>query len=254
MKQLSLNEDILRVKVEKQVKVRNILVDIPLKYRGRAITALFPISTKKALEAINCSKIYPAEISFNKCLLNITLFDYYNTPVGPYAELALSIPVFYNQFINIPLFPLLLNNFFKNFGFFIVTIAQNTDIAIEHGNVITGYPHYEKVIDVKFKSDGEYINTEAYEDNKEILKLKINKPQKEKLQDKSYTTYFKKGDSLSQITMDTSTIMGRPKSCDLKLGNHELSERIRQFDISYNPIEVQYFSDAIEILNYPSLL
>jgi len=43
-----------------------ILIDIPIKYRAKALTALFSISTKKAKEAIMCWVEYGTETAMNK--------------------------------------------------------------------------------------------------------------------------------------------------------------------------------------------
>jgi len=254
MKQLSINEDSINYKLERQIKIRDILVDLPVKYKGRAITALFPMPTKKAIAAINYPEISPAEISLGKSLLSITLFDYYWSPIGPYTELAVSIPVCYKSKINIPLIPLIINKFLKNFGFFVLDIAQSTEIAIEHGNKITGYPHNPKLIDVRFNDNGNDLYIEASGDKQKILNIQIKKPKKEKLIQQSYMTYFTKERNLFKIQMDIYGIEAKIKECKLNLGNHESLEFIRKFDVSCNSVETRYFRDVIEILNSPILL
>ena len=47
-KELVLDDNLLNIPVERQVKVGDLLVDVPLRYKCKAINALFPISTKEA--------------------------------------------------------------------------------------------------------------------------------------------------------------------------------------------------------------
>lgn len=47
-KELVLDNNLLNIKVERQVKVRDLLIDVPLRYKCKAINVLFPVSTKEA--------------------------------------------------------------------------------------------------------------------------------------------------------------------------------------------------------------
>ncbi|KKQ55790.1 MAG: hypothetical protein US74_C0023G0016 [Parcubacteria group bacterium GW2011_GWA2_38_13] len=47
MEKLIVDESKINYKVERRVKVRDILIDVPLKYRCSAINAVFPISSKE---------------------------------------------------------------------------------------------------------------------------------------------------------------------------------------------------------------
>ena len=48
MEKLIVDESKINYKVERQVKVRDILIDVPLKYGCSTINAAFPISSKEA--------------------------------------------------------------------------------------------------------------------------------------------------------------------------------------------------------------
>ena len=76
-KGLVLDENLMNIKVERQVKVRDILVDVPLRYKCSAINVLFPISTKEAKKIIGTQKIKPLELFPGRSFVCITLFDFY---------------------------------------------------------------------------------------------------------------------------------------------------------------------------------
>lgn len=255
-KELFLDENAINYKVERQVRVGDILVDVPLKYRCRAINLFFPISTKKAKEIIKTQKIKPLEIFFGKSLLCITLFDFYSGPVGHYTEIALSIPVSYNSKLILPLFSLYIDKLLKKISFFVFSIAQSTKIAIEHGLAITGYPRYstDKLINVNFRDDGEFVYAEADGEGKKILRIKIRKPQKERLQKEIYPTYFVKDNKISSILMETYVVVGKSKVCNFELGNHELATRLKKLKLIPKSIDTRYYRDTIKIVHSPKVL
>lgn len=46
MQKLTIDDDYInKIKIERQVKVRDILIDVPLRYKCNAINAIFPISS-----------------------------------------------------------------------------------------------------------------------------------------------------------------------------------------------------------------
>jgi hypothetical protein len=246
-KELFLDENAIEYKVERQIKVRDVVVDIPAKYRGKGVTAMFPVSYKKVKELVGCTEITPALFSFKKALLSITLFDFSRSPVGPYTELVYATPVLYNSKVNIPLLPLLMNKFLTNFGLFVFDIAQSTKIAIEHGNLVTGYPHNQKLINVEFKEKEGKLFVEANGDSKKILALDLEGFKKKKLIKETYMTYFTKEKKLFRIQMNVHGIETRIKKCKLTLGDHELAKFVEKMDISAESVQTIYASDMVEI-------
>jgi len=252
-KELVLDDNLMNIKVERQVRVRDILVDVPLRYKCSAINVLFPISTKEAKKIIGTPKIKPLELFPGRSLLCITLFDYQYSPVGPYTEISLSIPVNYNFGFNVPLFSLLLNLFFNKLSFFVFSIAQSTQIAIEHGLIITGYPKYdkEKTVDAKFSRGDKFIYVNVSGEGKMILNLKIMKLKNEKLERSYYPTYFVKNNKICKIQLETDSIINGSKILSFELGDHKIAELIKSLKISPNAVYAKYYKDAIEILYSP---
>jgi len=252
-KELVLDDKLLDIPVERQVRVRDILVDVPLRYKCSAINVLFPISTKEAKKIIKTEKIKPLELFPGRSLLCITLFDYQYSPVGPYTEISLSIPVNYNSKINLPLFSLLFNLFLDKLSFFVFSIAQSTQIAIEHGLIITGYPKYdkEKTVDAKFNKGDKFIYVNVSGEGKMILNLKIAKFKKEKIEHSYYPTYFVKNNKICKIQLETDSITSGLKILNFELGNHKIAELIKSLRINPKPIYTKYYKDAVEILYSP---
>lgn len=256
MEKLELDESKIKIKTEWQVKVGGFLIDVPLRYKCNAINAIFPISTKKAKELIKTDKIKPLEIWPGKSLLCITLFDFYKAAVGPYTEMALSIPVKYKTKILVPIISIFLGELLEKIDFFVVQIAQSSKMAIEHGLAITGYPRYSltELINIDFKDDKDFIYANVSGSGEKILDLKIKKPKSEKIKRELYDTYFIKNNQIQKIKMETYGIIGKSKICDFKLGNHSWANFINELKILPKSIDTRYYRDTIKIVNSPEIL
>lgn len=231
-----------------QIKVRDKFVDIPSVYTGEAVTALFPISFEKAAKLINSNFLIPAKFLPNTALLSVTIFDFHTSPVGPYTELVYSIPIFYKPKLNFPLVPVLLNWLFKNFGFWVIDIAQSTEIAVEHGDLLTGYPHNKNLINVEFIHKGDDLCVKVTDKSNEILTINATKSKRAgKGIQQTYMTYFEKAKELFKIQMDIYGIEKKITKCDLHLGNHKLVEAINSLGLSLRPVQARYYADVTEV-------
>lgn len=256
MQKLTIDESKIDLPLEKQVKVRNLLINVPLKYRCTAVNTIFPIPSEKARDIINCSKIKPYEVVPGKSLLCITFFNFHSGPVGPYTEISLSIPVRYKPKFNLPTFTLLFDKVLQKVSFFVFSLAQSTKIAIEHGLAITGYPRYStsKLINVEFKEDDNSIYIRSVGEGREIIKVKIRKPIKEKIKKESYQTYLIKEGKIFLILMESYGIVGKTKMEYFRLGDHELANFLKKLDITPTSIDTRYYRDTIKIIHNPVML
>lgn len=244
------------LEVKKQVKIGDITINVPVKYKTQAITGFFPITTKKAVDFINNKRLKPAEISWGKSLVGITLFNHIECPVGPYKEIALSIPIFRDAMLVVPTLSILLNSMLKNFGFYSFLLTGSTDIGREHAEKIWGFPFYNKNIEVFLEDGGSnfYISaTEKIEQGK-IFSMNVAKIKKERNTKKDYQTYFFKNDKLINVAISmegfNNSSMGKNIG-KLELGNHEISNILRSLDIDSTPLEIIYYREATKIAYIP---
>ena len=242
------------IKIEKQFKVLDRIVNVPTKYFGNVFMGAFTISTKKTRDIITTNKLIPVEISPGRSIVALTVFKNHETPVGPYKEIVVSIPVLYDTKITFPFLPFLFRKMLKNFGFYVLLIASDTDLSREEGNIIFGYPHYENNIDINFEGTDLYFYAKLKEKNQNILSLKVDKVKNEKIEKNDYQTYFVKNNILFRIKMNSIAIVGRSlnnKGGILELYNHPITNILKELQININPIELSYYRNAIEILNLP---
>ena len=222
-------------------------VPIPSIYRGKALTAVFPVSYEKAAAMIHSKNLKPARLSFSKALLSVTAFDFSESPVGPYTELVFAVPVFCKSKINLPLAPLLLSKYYRNFGFHVLDIFQSTTIAVKHGNLLTGYPHNSHLIDVEFVGSDYGVNVKVFNRDGIILSIKTSKPHTGKQVENSHNTFFEKDESFFKIGMDVIGHEQKINNCFIDFYRHDLSLPTAGLNISRKSIRTSYYPNVIEI-------
>ena len=247
MRELKIDEKSINYPVRDRINLRGFNIDVPSLYRGKCLNMLLPVSTEKLAKHINFDGLRPVEVFWGRSLLCITLFDFLQSPVGPYTELVLSTFVERNSNFKIPLLSLIKDQVYNRFNLFIIDIAQNTEIAVEHGNLLTGYPHNPNLINIKFEEEDDSIFIKSFDSKKHILDVEISKPKKERIIKESYITYFSKNEVFYKIQMDIHGIAGNVAVNKLNLGNHELAEFIKSLSVSRKPFQVRYSRDVIEI-------
>lgn len=252
MKDLTYDLDSFEVKIEKQVRVRDMIIDLPIKYRCEAINAVFPISTKEAKKIIDCPKLRPVEILPGKSLLTITVLNFYSSPVGPFREVTYSLCIRYNSRFALPFIDVPFSMLTKKLGFIPISVNQTTEIAIESGNIISGFPHYEELINVDFNRDDKFIYVKSSCDNEEILQLQIEKPTKEKIKHETYKPYSIIDNKICQLRLDIYGVVGKSKLHNLELGSHEKAELLKKLKMSSKSLFVEYSRDMLKIV-YPPI-
>ena len=230
-----------------QFNVRGKIVNIPSFYRGEGITAVFPISYNKATELINSDCIKPARLSMTKSLINITVFRFFESPVGPYNELVITIPVFNKPLINFPFIPLLLNKFSRKFGFHVLDIFQSTNIAVEHGNLLTGYPHNKSLIDLNFRKNNNTLSVDVYNNNGQMLILDSIRKGKRRISCSNYMTYYEKNDHLFQIQMDIYATEEKLFRSSISVCRHPLASILRDLNVSGQSIQSIFYPEVVEV-------
>lgn len=238
-----------------QVTVFDRKIDVPVVYaHASALMAFFPISLDKAVKLLKTKRLKPVSILGGRCLVGVTIFDYHDCPVGPYRELALSIPVTLDSAFSVPLLPLFFDSLFSTFGFYTLLLAMNTDIARAHSEHIFGYPTFSRNIEIDIIKDDTTIAIEAREKNEKIMSFRLKKPDNLRAIKKKYITYFIKNDTIISVEMQTAAFEAHSAKSDqpmLELGTHEIARILGMLSIEPRALQSVYYADAIEILNAP---
>lgn len=241
-----------------QVDVMGRKIDVPVKYSdASAFMVFFSISLKKAKEILNSSRLSPVRITGDRCLLGITFFNYRDCPAGPYHEFTFSIPVMVDAKFNIPIIPFIFESFFKKFGYYVILMGVDTDIARKHIEQIFPYPTFNKNLSIDLKEDDRCLFAGVCDGGEEIIFVRSVLPNKCKLEKKEFNTYYAKDGTIYKVRLNTfsyNKMMFRMKGFQFQLGNHEVAKMLKDLDIGTKPLTGIYYKKAIEIASEPKEL
>lgn len=237
------------------VDVDGIKIDVPATYdKVSATMSFFPVSYKKAKKMIGNDRIFPVKIFPGVAVLAVTVFDYLESPAGPYREIALSIPSVVDR--EIPLLPLFFDSLFKNAGFYTLLLIMNTEMGIKHSEQVYGYPVYDQQVSIDIENSKFFVKVDAYDARGKILSIKTKKFKKYHLiEDKLYNTFFTAGGNLRKVEMTVDATMAEKNlsnGSEVSFGDHEVSRQyIRNLLLSDKPLKYMHYANATEILSQP---
>ena len=214
-----------------------------------------PVSYSRAYEITNKDGVSPIRISPKKALLGLTFFDFIDCPVGPYREIALTIPVSLNYRYKPDIVPLLFQkSLSKYFALYTIMLGMNTLHGQKHANKIFGYPVYNNLLNIDFVYNNRDINVSVRDNGNDILIFKNNINKKFKKYKRSYQTIFHADDgvklvNLSATTVESSTYMD--KLTNFQLGEHSIANKIKDLEPSMFSLQTSFYQNAVETLSNP---
>lgn len=216
---------------QKEVAITGGTCAVPIVYRDvYAVAGIFLAPTLKLRDLLPTSKLVPAEVFPGKGLLAIMAFDYRDTSIGPYKELAIAVPARYRPKLNPPLVPAMRMAASLSYEAFVWQLPVTTEIALHAGIDIWGYPKF--LGEIEFKEDERYVICSLSEKGDHILTLKVKKSLPKLKTYFDLNTFTVKGrELLFTAIKGVSTSLGRsflPGTAELTLGEHNLSRKIRE--------------------------
>lgn len=227
-------------------------IDIPMIYKDANVAMFFfPVSISKALKYIDNTKFQLVSFYPGKTLLAINVFEYRDNPAGSFGEFTFSFPVVNKTKKVLPLIPIIFDQMYKDFGFYVIQLGASTDMGRKHIEDIWGYPTYDNNLNILLSDKENTIKASIYEGDELIFSASeyLSENRKPKFQRKNYNTFFKKNDDLRRVQLETflmtETFLGK-RNFEYKLGNHSLSQMLQDIGIE-DKFATVYYSDSIEI-------
>lgn len=238
-----------------KVKVMGKDIDVPVKYLdGSVFMIFFPISFKKAKDLLQSNRLTPVRLMGDRCVLGITIFEYRDSPVGPYNEFTFSIPVMIDSKFHAPILPIVFDSFFKNFGYYVILLGADTDIARKHIDEIFPYPTFNKNVSISLNEKNGRLFAGIKDEKEEIASFDFILPGSYTFAEKKYNTYYKKNNKIYRVKLDTFLYwrqMFRMKDLRFSLGDHEISAMLKGLHISSKPLLGIHYKKTIEIASAP---
>ena len=224
-----------------------------LYYDLRCITAIFTAGTKALRKLLPHPNFKPIEIWPGRGMLGITAFEYRDTSIGPYNEIAITIPIkFPPGFV----FPGLaaISMMRKNvFPVYIHHLPVTTDIALKGGIYFWNYPKF--LAEITFQDKGEDLDVTLKENGKLILKMSAKKLATKQSTKIQFHTYSIKNGTVMHGFVDGwaprlgSMMMGNV--AQLELGEHRISKELAELDLSMVALSGEYSEGMMTKLHDP---
>lgn len=216
---------------EKEVEITGGSCAVPVLYREVfAVAGIFPAPTLKLRDLLPTSKLVPVEVMPGKGLLAVMAFDYRDTSIGPYRELAIAVPARYRPRVNPVLIPPLRMAASLSFEAFVWQLPVTTEIALHAGIDIWGYPKF--MADIGLEETEDTVTFTLEEKGRQILTLEVKKSQPRMKTYFDFNTYTVKDRELLFTPLrGMSSSLGRsflPGTARMTLGEHEISRKIRE--------------------------
>lgn len=227
-------------------------IDIPMIYGDASSMMYFMlVDTEKVMNFIHDKRIKPVSVFPGKTLLAINIFEYRKSAVGGFGEFTFSIPVMMDAKFNVPILPLIFDQSFSKFGFYVIQLGASNDLGRKHIEDIWGYPTYKNNLDISIVNNNGRVTSTIKEGNDIILAIAENLPKKQnfELKKKKFNTYFSHGEELRQVELNTFLfekmwIEGR--DFEIRIGSNKLGGILKELGVE-KKIATVFYPNAVEI-------
>lgn len=211
-------------------------IELPIRYwRTDCFMGLFSADLGAVRELLPSGRLHPVRVSGGRAAVAIAVFNYLETGVGPYGEIAVS-PLCTLDRPAPPLLPLAAG-YLRGMSGFVAHLPVTSRIAREAGRRIWGYPKF--VTDMDFDLRPESQRVEMSEAGREILSLEVRRRGHVALDSAPLTTYTVHDGRLvrTSIAMRGHVATGiGPASGELLLGDHPVGREIADLGIGRRPL------------------
>jgi hypothetical protein len=232
------------------------LVKLPIFYRdGEAITGVFPARLGALRKVLPDRRLKPARVAPGVGAVTITCFEYRESDVGVYNELAVGIILTGSEGgLNLPMHKLMDGVLGGQMHAYIHHLPVTTDLALRSGRQLWNFPKTVNPID--FEEDARSRTCHLSEGDTPILSLRVPKligDRSEQIQ--LFTHVYQDGQIQSGEFKLWASGSGRtlqPGAATLTLGsNHPIAQELNEVLISTKSMAASYIPSIIGILYGP---
>jgi hypothetical protein len=226
--------------------------DLPILYhRDDAFALYFRADYEKVKAVMPSDKLHPVILPGNKAVVAIGAFNYIDTSIGPYGEVAVALPAVFGKKISAfnGILPALMESRYPGFGLVVMHLPVTRVEARDAGRGEWGYTKF--IADMHFSISPEYLECRMLEGDGHILDMRV-KRKGFYLRDKKPLTTFsvKNGDLIKTVIPQTAAkrVALMTGGSGVELGDHPVAESIRNLGISSRPFMSVYYPERAAIL------
>ncbi len=227
-------------------------------YGGTSIGAVFPASLARLRRLMPDPRIRPARLVPGVGALAITCFEYADTDIGPYNELAISVLLCEPpHVVNLPARAIVSGLRSRQLHAWVHHLPVTTEIALAGGVELYNYPKFIAAID--YEQSAARRTCTLAQGAEHILTLQgdlIETPRSERFQLFSHLWMDRQPQSSEfQINARAMGVSFDPRRASLQLGSrHPIARELDALLISRRPLQYQYIRSFEGILYGPEHL
>jgi hypothetical protein len=218
---------------EKGIDVGSAKIDLPIMYyRDDSFMAVFSAALEPVQALLPSQDLFPVQLQNGRGIVAVVAFNYIETSVGPYGEIGIVIPCTHGRQAP-PFLPLLLEERFPGFGWFVHHLPVTAIAARDGGRAIWGYTKF--VSNMDFEKRPAYQRVRLTEGDSHILTLTVQQRGLPLRDNRALITYSVRDGDLLKTTIPSRAIyqLGlTPGSGMLELGDHAIADELRNLDVS----------------------
>jgi len=226
--------------------------DLPILYlRDDFFGLYYSIDKKKATAIMPSDKMHPITLPNGRAVIAIMAYNYIDTSIGHYGEIAAAIPTLYNKrhrrFMGF--LPLLQQGAHPHFGALVQHLPVTLPAAYEAGRGEWGYTKF--VTNMHFDTTPEHQEVNMYEEGEHILDMRVMKRGFHMKDHKPITTFSVKENNLIKTVIPqkgVQRISPKTKGSFIKFGIHPMAKSIIGLDIAEKPFLQTFYTERAAIL------
>lgn len=224
--------------------------ELPILYFRDDLFALFFTADPRKVRALMPSgRLHPVLLTPGKAMVGVAAFNYIETTIGAYGEVAVVIPAVYGSSPPPLILPALMEARYPGFGNLVAHLPVTRTVARDAGRGEWGYTKF--VADMRFAISPEFMECRISEEESHILTLRVARKGIVMKDRKPLVTYsVRQGDLIrTRIPQRGACRVGvMPGGSNLVLGNHPVSDSIRGLGLSAYPVMSRYYLEMSAIL------
>lgn len=221
------------VEIKETILSTGVRIWLPIRYYDLSwINAIFPAPAAKVQRLLPSNKLKPILLAPGIAVVALSGFEYRKSDLNPYNEFVVAIPVQYEPLVNIPGLPLLFHpvlspQWYRKFGMYVHHLPVTTQLALDSGVEIYGYPKF--IAEISFEETDDMRRCRLRAEGKEIVVLEVKKSAT-KARSISFYTYTVKNGQLLRTLIQTQgqyCITRFPGGASYTLGDHPIAEELK---------------------------
>lgn len=224
--------------------------DLPVLYhRDDAFGLFYTADLDKVSQLMPSPSLHPVRLPGNRSAAGVFAFNYIDTSIGPYGEVAIVVPVVHGKKPPTTLIPLLLESKYPGFGLLVLHLPVTHPEARDAGRGQWGYTKF--TADMRFTITPEFMECQLQEGDHHILSLRVARQGLAMRDKKPLVTYSVLNRDLIKTTIPQTgahRLAIGPKKSYLELGSHPVANTLHSLEMAPNPLLSRYYLERGAIL------